>query len=58
MSKQSELMTELIKQNNELITQAEAREQYLIELIEANNELITEHEEGDDSSPQYLDMDE
>lgn len=56
MQQQAELMTELIKQNNELITQAEGREQYLIELIEINNELIAEHEEADeDNSPQSLD---
>jgi len=56
MQQQAELMTELIKQNNELITQAEGREQYLIEIIEINNELIAEQEEAG-NSPQYLDMD-
>ena len=56
MQQQAELMTGLIKQNNELITQAEGREQYLIEIIEINNELIAEQEEAG-NSPQYLDMD-
>lgn len=57
MTEQAKLMNQMISQNNELITQAEAREQFLIETIEQNNELLSERDE-DDSKPQSLDLDE
>lgn len=48
------MMTRMIEQNNLLIEQAEAREQYLLQIIEQNNELLAGI---DDDSPQSAFLD-
>ena len=49
------LMTQMIEQNNLLIEQAEAREQYLLQIIEQNNELLAERDDFDAPSSPFLD---
>lgn len=54
MTEQAKLMSHMLSQNNLLIEQAEAREQYLLQIIEQNAELLEEHEPEQSGSP-YLD---
>lgn len=49
------MMTRMVEQNNLLIEQAEAREQYLLQIIEQNNELLAEHEDFDSPQSTFLD---
>ena len=49
------MMTRMIEQNNLLIEQAEAREQYLLQIIEQNNELLAERDDFDTPSSPFLD---
>lgn len=50
-----ELMTRMVEQNNLLIEQAEAREQYLLQIIEQNNELLAGFEGDDSPQSPFLD---
>lgn len=49
------LMTRMVEQNNLLIEQAEAREQYLLQIIEQNNELLAGFEGDDSPQSPFLD---
>lgn len=49
------MMTRMVEQNNLLIEQAEAREQYLLQIIEQNNELLAERDDFDTPSSPFLD---
>ena len=49
------MMTRMVEQNNLLIEQAEAREQYLLQIIEQNNELVAERDDFDTPSSPFLD---
>lgn len=49
------MMTRMVEQNNLLIEQAEAREQYLLQIIEQNNELLAGFEGDDSPQSTFLD---
>lgn len=49
------MMTRMVEQNNLLIEQAEAREQYLLQIIEQNNELLAGFEGDDSPQSPFLD---
>lgn len=49
------MMTRMVEQNNLLIEQAEAREQYLLQIIEQNNELLAGCEGDDSPQSPFLD---
>ena len=49
------MMTRMVEQNNLLIEQAEAREQYLLQIIEQNNEMLAERDDFDTPSSPFLD---
>lgn len=49
------MMIRMVEQNNLLIEQAEAREQYLLQIIEQNNELLARFEGDDSPQSPFLD---
>lgn len=55
MTEQAKLMSHMLSQNNLLIEQAEAREQYLLQIIEQNNELLAGFEGDDSPQSPFLD---